>query len=290
MTLTAQFDDVGDLVEGHSVQVADIRVGEIAGIELDDDFKATVTMTVTDSIKVPRDASALLRTTSLLGEKFIELRLGDNEDPSGPFLRDGDVIKETGEAPELEFIAEQAVRVLGAVTSTDLATLIETGAVGFGGRGPEIKQLVGDLATFTGALASRTGDITRIIDRLGEASTTLADGSDELDGLLLNLADTTNLLVENRDRTITALEELSRLARIQNTEVFEPYLADVQRQLVQVDAILREVVGSTAEVETLVDWLDQFAIKIPKGIPGDFAQVHMYTVGGPAEPVLEGEG
>ena len=278
ITITAQFEDVGDLVVGHSVQVADVRIGEVTGIALDDDFKATITMNVKESVKVPRDASALLRTTSLLGEKFIELRVPEDRGTKGPFLRDGDRIRETGEAPELEFIAEQAVTVLGAVSSTDLATLIETGAIGFGERGPEIQQLIGDLSTFTGALASRTGDITRIIDRLGEASATLADGSDELDQLLLNLADTTTLLVDNRERTLTALDELSRLARIQNTEVFEPYLADVQRQLVQVDAILREVAGSSAEIGGVVDWLDQFGIKIPQGIPGDFAQVHLYAV------------
>jgi phospholipid/cholesterol/gamma-HCH transport system substrate-binding protein len=278
MTLTATFDDVGDLVVGHAVQVADIRIGEVTGIELGDDFKATITMKVKDSVKIPRDASALLRTTSLLGEKFIELRVPEARGTSGPFLRDGDRIRKTGEAPELEFIAEQAVQVLGAVSSTDLATLIKTGAVGFGERGPEIKQLIGDLSTFTGALASRTGDITRIIDRLGEASTTLADGSGELDSLLLNLADTTTLLVDNRDRTLHALDELSRLARIQNTEVFEPYLADVQRQLVQVDAILRAVAGSSAEIEDVVDWLDQFSVNVPKGIPGDFAQIYLYTV------------
>src|SRR3546814_6823664 len=38
--LTAVFDDVGDLVTGHSVQVADVRVGSITGIELTDDYRA----------------------------------------------------------------------------------------------------------------------------------------------------------------------------------------------------------------------------------------------------------
>ena len=287
-TLVATFDDVGDLVAGHSVQVADVRVGSITGIELTDDFRARLTMEVDSAVRLPAGkTSALLRTTSLLGEKFVELRPPEG-DRSGPFLADGDTVDKTGEAPELEFIAEQAVNVLGAVSSNDIASLIETGAVGFGERGPEINALLGDLATFTGALASRTGDITRIIDRLGEAGETLADGSDELDALLLNLADTTDLLVENKERTLTALDELSRLARIQNTEVFEPYLADVQRQLVQVDAILEVVAGSSAELGSLVDWLDQFTVKIPSAVPGDYVQNFSWFIGDPNDPNYSG--
>jgi phospholipid/cholesterol/gamma-HCH transport system substrate-binding protein len=286
-TLVATFDDVGDLVAGHSVQVADVRVGSITGIELTDDFRARLTMEVDSDVRLPAGkTTALLRTTSLLGEKFVELRPPEGR-REGPLLADGDTVEETGEAPELEFIAEQAVNVLGAVTSNDIATLIETGAVGFGDRGAEISALLGDLATFTGALASRTGAITRIIDRLGEAGATLADGTDELDALLLNLADTTNLLVENKQRTLTALDELSRLARIQNTEVFAPYLADVQRQLTQVDAILDVVAGSSAEVEGVVDWLDQFTIRIPPAVPGEYVQNFSWFVF-PNDPNYEG--
>lgn len=277
ITVRATFDDVGDLVLGHAVQIADVRVGTINGIELTDDFKAEVTMSIDGTLRIPADSTALLRTTSLLGEKFIELR-SDDEDSEGPFLEDGDVLDRTGEAPELEFVTEEAVNVLGGVVSTDMATLIETGAVGFGERGPEIHALIGDLATITGTLAERTTTITSIIDSLGGAATTLAAGTADLDALLLNLVDTTAVLVDNRDRALIALEELSRLARIQSEVVFDPYMADVQRQLQQVDAIVREVVGATAEVENLLTWLERFTVAVPKGIPGDYAQVYGWFV------------
>ena len=67
--LTATFDDVGDLVTGHSVQVADVRVGSITKIELTDDYRALVTMSVKDGLDLPSDSEAVLRTTSLLGER-----------------------------------------------------------------------------------------------------------------------------------------------------------------------------------------------------------------------------
>ena len=70
--------------------------------------------------------------------------------------------------------------------------------------------------------------------------------------------------------------------------MFEPYLADVQRQLVQVDAILAVVVDATAEVESLVDWLDQFVTKVPTAIPGNFVQNFSWFIGNPEDPDYSG--
>ncbi len=275
--LTATFDDVGDLVVGHSVQMADVRVGRITRIELTEDFRAEVGFEIRGDLEVPRASSAVLRTTSLLGEKFIELRaLGDPTE--GPFLEDGDVVERAFEAPELEFVAEQAVNVLGAVVANDLRILVETGSVGFGGRGPELRALLDDLAVITDTLAERSGDIGRIIDRLDAAAGTLAGGSGDLDGLLVELARTTQLLADNRDRAITAVEALTRLARIQNEEVLGPHLSDLDRQLSQLDAILERVAGATGEVASLVDWLVLFVERLPLGVPGDFAQVYGWNV------------
>jgi phospholipid/cholesterol/gamma-HCH transport system substrate-binding protein len=278
-TLYAEFDDVGDLFDGHAVQIADVRVGEITGIELTDGYRARVRMVVDDDVQVPVQSQAYLRTTSLLGEKFIELRPIDTDAPTtGPFLEDGDELTRTAEAPELELIADQAVRLLGGVVSTDLATLIETGAEGFGGRDGELRSLIEDVATISRTLAERSGSITRIIDHLGGAASTLAAGSDDLDALLVDLSEATRVLREDRDRIVTALRELSRLARVQNEAVFDRYLDDLSRQLTQLDAVLATAASASGEVAVLVDWLERFARAVPAGIPGDFAQVYSWFV------------
>ncbi len=274
--ITATFADVGDLVVGHSVQVADVRIGSVIGIELTDDYEAEITMSIKDDVFVPIESRALLRTTSLLGEKFIELRPLDEDDPmAGTDLADGDVIAETATAPELEFVTEQAVQILGAVVSSDVATLVETGAIGFGGRAAELTSLVEDLSTVSGTLADQTDELVRIIDALDGATSTLAGASGDLDQLLVNLAETSTVLAENRDVAIDAIRELTRLARIQNDNIFEPYLAQVDTQIKQVDAILGEVGRNQAQVADLLRWVSAFADNIPKAIPNDFAQVFL---------------
>lgn len=280
--VSAIFDDIGDLVVGHSVQVADVRIGSVVDIELTDDYRAEITMSIKDDVFVPVESQALLRTTSLLGEKFIELRPLDKDDPmAGTDLADGDVISATATAPELEFVTEQAVQILGAVVSSDVATLVETGAVGFGGRSAELTSLVEDLSTVSGTLADQTDELVRVIDALDGATATLAGASGDLDELLVNLSQTATVLADNRDVAIDAIRELTRLARVQNDNVFEPYLAELDSQIKQVDAILAEVDRNQGQVAELLQWVARFADQLPKAVPNDFAQVFLLAEVGP---------
>jgi phospholipid/cholesterol/gamma-HCH transport system substrate-binding protein len=273
--ITATFSDVGDLVSGHSVQVADVRVGSVTGIELTDAFEARVTMRIKDGLDLPADSLAILRTTSLLGEKFVELRAP--EDPSGDAtLVDGATIPEshTQEAPELEFVADEAVQVLGAVAGNDLQTLVQTGGIGFGGRAAELGSVLDSLSVVSATLADQTGNIVTIIEGLDQTTRTLATGTDDLDALLVNLEGTTRALADNRELALQTLRDLTRLARAQNDQVFGPYRDQLDQQVKQLDAIVALVAAQRGEVANLVDWLVEFTAKAPKGIPDDFAQVY----------------
>ena len=281
-TVTVVFDDSGDLQPRGSVQVADVRIGRIGSIQLTKDFKAKVTLHLNAGRDVPRNSIAVLRTTSLLGEKFVELR-PVGKPTERPFLRDGDVLTRVEQAPELEFVAEQAVAVLGAVTAGDVATLIDTGATALSGRKEDLRTLIGSLDVYSAALASRTANIGKIIDNLDVATTALAGGADSIRGVLGDLATTTRVLAENRDRAVTTLRNLSRLAAVQN-DVFSKYRSDIEEQIHQVDDIVRIVAGQTTELSTLIDWLNRFVTVLPDIIPNDFTQVFGWVVPAPIDP------
>lgn len=275
--ISATFLDVGDLVQGHSVQVADVRIGSVTKIELQEDFTAKVTMSIKDGVFIPADSAARLRTTSLLGEKFIELLPPDPENPTaGTDIADGAEIAlaSTSQAPELEFVTERAVELLGAVVTNDVQTLIETGSKGFADRGPELTALVNDLSTVSGTLADQTDELVRIIDALDGAAATLAQGAGDIDQLLVNLSMTAQVLSDNRDEAIEAIRQLTRLAQVQNDNIFEPYIDQVNTQIKQLDAVLGEVDRNQGQVADLLYWLAQFAVKLPLAAPEDFAQVY----------------
>lgn len=287
LTITATFTDVGDLVENHAVQVADVRVGSVTKIELTPDFHAKVTMSV-DDVHLPADAVAELRQTSLLGEKFIELRpcdasaahLDNGCQPSNTKLGDDghtDIpLDRTSEAPELEFVTDQAVRLLGGVAANDVAALVDTGSVGFAGRGPELKGLVDDLSIVSSGLADQTNNIQSIIDGLDKATSTVAGDSVALDQLLVNLSDTTTLLANNRQQLVDTLAALTRVVQAQNDEVFDPYVQQVNLQVQQVDAILGKITEGRQEISVLLDWVNNFVYRVPLAIPHQFAQVYAW--------------
>jgi phospholipid/cholesterol/gamma-HCH transport system substrate-binding protein len=275
-SVSATFDDVGDLQKAGAVQVADVRVGKISSIKLTPEFHAKVTMAIDRNIHVPKDSKALVRTTSLLGEKFVELR--PNGPPTkGPFLTNGDVVPRTEEAPELEFVADSAIELLGAVNSSDLATIIETGAQAFDGRGPQLNRLLADLNTISGTLASRTQQITTIIDNLDRGTQTLAGGASDISTLLTNLSTTSQVLANNRQQAVDAVRQLSRLAAVQN-DVLDKYRLDIDKQIKQVDAILTVAATQTKQLGTVVDFLNQFVYALPKAIPLEFTQVYMWAI------------
>lgn len=287
-TVTATFDDVGDLQTRGGVQVADVRVGQIADIDLTDGYKAKVTLRLDEGVKVPKASVALVRTTSLLGEKFIELR-PTGSPTAGPFLEDGDVVGQTGEAPELEFIAQEAVTVLGAVSADDVAAMIRTGAEGFGRRQQELASLLGDLSTISRTLAERSSAITAIIDNLDRAGTTLARGTDDIARLLDNLASATQVLADNRTRAVNALDRITALVDNQN-RVLDRYRGDIDRQIKQIDAIVEVAATQTAEVSKLLDWVETFTKVIPRVIPGEFTQIYMWAIPENQDPRVEEHG
>lgn len=284
-TVTATFDDVGDLQSRHGVQMADVRIGAIGGIELTDDFKAKVEIHLNEGIRVPRDSIALVRTTSLLGEKFVELR--PKGDPGeGPYLSDGDVVTQTAEAPELEFVAQETVTVLGAITAGDLATMIDTGAEGFGGRQAELRSLIDDFATISATFAEKTTTIQSLIDALDRTAGTLAQGSADFAKLLDNLAETTTVLDANKDRVIATLDKLARLARVQNVTL-DKYRTNIDRQIKQLSAVVAVAADNTASVKNLLDWIERFFSSLPSVIPGDFTQVYMWAIPCHQDPRVE---
>src|SRR3546814_17665088 len=94
LDLYATFDDVQDLARGHFVEMSDVPVGSVAGLELDG-YRVRVQLDLEDDVEVPRGTRAVIRRTSLLGANFGELVVpGGVDPPAAPHLED------TNETPE----------------------------------------------------------------------------------------------------------------------------------------------------------------------------------------------
>ena len=92
--LTAVFNNLSGVSENARVEIAGVRVGSVENIELNADFQAMVTLKLPEHLKLDDDTIAAVKTSGLIGDRFIELLPGG----SGIQLEHGDLIFDTQSA------------------------------------------------------------------------------------------------------------------------------------------------------------------------------------------------
>ena len=102
--LIAQFDNIGGLKPRAPVKSAGVVVGRVSEIRFDNEkFTARVTLNIDKTFKFPKDTSASILTSGLLGEQYIGLEGGGDT----VNLNTGDRIKQTQSAVVLEKLIGQ---------------------------------------------------------------------------------------------------------------------------------------------------------------------------------------
>jgi phospholipid/cholesterol/gamma-HCH transport system substrate-binding protein len=105
-TVSAKFDNIGGLKPRAPVRSAGVTVGRVKRIALDPKtYQGVVTMEIDDHIRFPKDSSAKILTSGLLGDQYIGLEPGGDEKE----LAAGDVIRQTQSAVVLENLIGQMI-------------------------------------------------------------------------------------------------------------------------------------------------------------------------------------
>lgn len=84
LELHATFGQIGGLAERAPVVISGVRIGKVTKIDLSDDMRAKVTLDVDERLELPVDTSASIRTAGLLGNQFIELEPGAEDQLLAP--------------------------------------------------------------------------------------------------------------------------------------------------------------------------------------------------------------
>jgi phospholipid/cholesterol/gamma-HCH transport system substrate-binding protein len=100
----AKFANIGGLKVRGPVKSAGVVVGRVANIRFDtESYEAIVSMTVDLSYQFPRDTTAKILTSGILGEQYVGLEAGGD----GVMLKQGDRIRLTQSAVVLENLISQ---------------------------------------------------------------------------------------------------------------------------------------------------------------------------------------
>jgi len=144
-SLRTYFSSIGGLEKGDTVRLAGLKVGEIKDIKIAGD-KIEVLMSIEKDVPVKTDSRATLKTTSLLGGKYLELSLGS---PSSSLLKPGSVVSSI-DAPDLDELMAK------------------------------VNTIVSDVQQFTGVLDDNKDNIRTILSSLSESSPQLKESLERL--------------------------------------------------------------------------------------------------------------
>jgi len=105
-TVSAKFDNIGGLKPRAPVRSAGVTVGRVKSISLDaKTYQGVVRMEIDNFVKFPKDTSAKILTSGLLGDQYIGLEPGADDKE----LAQGDVIRQTQSAVVLENLIGQMI-------------------------------------------------------------------------------------------------------------------------------------------------------------------------------------
>ena len=100
----ARFANIGGLKVRAPIKSAGVVVGRVADIRFDNEtYEALVSMTLDSGYQFPRDTTAKILTSGILGEQYVGLEAGGD----GVMLKSGDRLRLTQSAVVLENLISQ---------------------------------------------------------------------------------------------------------------------------------------------------------------------------------------
>jgi phospholipid/cholesterol/gamma-HCH transport system substrate-binding protein len=228
-----QFADVLDLVPQSAVKVDDVPVGRVESVNLAaDGWTAEVTVVVNGDVKLPENAAAALKQSSLLGEKFIDLSPPTNEAPAGS-LHDGDVITvdRTQRSVELEEAFGALSLLLNGGGVAQLQSIVKELNKALAGNEPQVRSLLDQLNTLVSGLDDQKSEISRALDSLNTLTATVNAQRGQIANALDQLPQGLQVLSEQEPeltQLLTSLQSLGAVATDVITKSKDSTVADLQ--------------------------------------------------------------
>ncbi|MET9801117.1 MCE family protein [Streptomyces sp. NPDC006368] len=238
--VTVEFRDVLDLVPQSAVKVNHVTVGAVEKVELDG-WHARVRLRVADSVKLPGNAVAELRQTSMLGEKYVALSAPVDVAPTGR-LKDGARIplSRSGRNPEIEEVLSALSALLNGGGVAQLKTITTELNKALEGRENRVKSLLGELDTFIGGLDSQRTEIVRALNGIDRLSKRLAAEKKTIAAAVDTMPPALKVLADQRRKLTAMLTSLSALSTT-GTKVINASRADTVANLRALRPILESL-------------------------------------------------
>ncbi len=273
--VSADFSDALNVVPRSSVMVGDVPVGQVESVTRVG-YHARVKMLIRKDVKLPANAEAEIRQTSLLGEKFISLSPPTDATASTDELGPHDVIPmaNTGRNPEVEEVLGALSFLLSGGGIGQLQTITQELNAMMEGRTGKIRDVLGQLNVLVRTLNSQKGDIVQALDSINGLSKTLIAEKGTIGKALDAAGPAIAVLHDQHGQLVDALSELSKLGDV-GTRVVNETKDDLIAELRHLEPVLRNLsdTGDSLVPGLVAAASYPFPIEAADAIHGDFANV-----------------
>lgn len=274
-TIQAQLPDVVTIQQNTRVRVADVNVGNVTKIEVQD-WHALVTMRVNGDVHLPANSTAKVGQTSLLGSMHIELAPPTDEPPEGQ-LKDGSLIPLSRSAtyPTTEQTLASVSILLNGGGLGQLQEINQAFAKALAGRENDMRSLLTQLDTFITQLNAQTDDIIAATEKLNSLAGQVAAKDQIVDKALTTIPQALAVLADSRTKLANAIDALGKFGAIATSTVNQTKESLVDN-LRNVAPVLRELANAGPALTRGLDFLSTYPwVKstIPNWFRGDFANI-----------------
>ena len=273
-TIYVQVPNVLALNVNSRVRVADVYVGTVRAIELKN-WIATLTLDVQSDVRLPKNATARIGQTSLLGTQHVELAAPSH--PSPEPLRNADTIPLQNSAafPTLERTLASIGTVLHGGGISNLESIATEVNNILDGNAEPIRDFLGRLDTFTAQLDAQRGELTRAIDSTNRLVTIAASRDQTLERVLTEFPPLIKHFADEQNRIADAVEALGRFSKVTD-ETFSQSRANFEQNLHFLQRPLKQLGIAAPDLPTALKVMltQPFPIDVvPKVVRGDYLNV-----------------
>ena len=268
----AEFEDALNLAVGAPVKVDGVTVGRVREVEVRD-FTAHVTLDVRRSTPLRQGAEARLRSTTPLGELYVQV-----DDPDkGSRLAAGSTLgtDDTSVAPTIEDTMASASMLINGGGLGQLQTIVREANAALGGHEESTREVLGRLATTAAQFNDSSDDIDAALDALAAVSGELNRRRDTINAALHDIAPAAKVLRANTDELADLLRGVDDLGTTA-VRVIDTTRDDLLKTFAEIGPVLDEFSTLEKTFGPGLSDLVAFGRLIDQGVPADFLNTYLY--------------
>jgi phospholipid/cholesterol/gamma-HCH transport system substrate-binding protein len=274
-TYHLEIANIGTLESNSPVLIDDVVVGSVGKMRLHG-WHVDIDVSLKPGVAVPANAVATVGQTSLLGSMHVSLDPPPGQPPTGR-LQPGATIglNNSSTYPSTERTLSSLAAVVNGGGLGQIGDIIGNFNTALSGRQDAVRDLITRLDTFVGTLYQQRDNIIATVDELNRFSATLGGNQQVLTRALQKIPPALDVLIRERPRLTTALEQLGALSDTVSDLVNDTQ-ADLVKNLQNLTPTLQALADVGPEIDSALAYIPTFPLTqnlIDRGVRGDYVNL-----------------